>query len=63
MKNINEFWDDLKFLIVIIWVLFTINAVILAYEGHMVTLNIVLTIDLIIAIYYIIINKENNETL
>ena len=58
MKNLNNFWLNFKLLILIIWAFFSFDAIISAFEGHMITLNIVVAIDLIIAIYFVFIKKN-----
>jgi len=58
MKNINDVWNVFKLLITILWIIFTFHAIILSFEGHLLTLNIVLGIDIIIGIYYIFIKKN-----
>ena len=58
MKSLSDIWNVLKLFILVIWLLYTFYAVISAFEGHMITLNIVVAIDLIIAIYFVFIKKK-----
>ena len=60
MIKLTDFWNFLGLFILSIWILFTFHAVVSSFEGHMTAINIVVGIDLIIAIYFVFIKKKKS---